>query len=328
MAEECKLVVELREMGVGLELDDATLMTILRSNGNDMDQTIDAIFALSLQEEAPAHAAPPQYQQYQQPPASHHAPQAQAQAQAQEAEEEEEIDEMTAILLGLPWPPPDKPKKPQPAAAAPPAHQALPPQAAAFSPSHQQNASNGFGNSRGDGFQTVSRPQPPRGGGEGMMPQLRLVVLVGPPGCGKSTAAEMFGSAGWFVVSQDALGSRQECEHACWAALEEQQRVVVDRTNIDEVQRSHWVGIARKTRVPQNGIVCLSFNVHPDVCKQRVMSRKGHRTLPATEASMQVVDRFVSSFVPPRESEGFCKVVNVSEYHDPRVFSLIEGRVP
>lgn len=75
---------------------------------------------------------------------------------------------------------------------------------------------------------------------------MRLVVMVGPPGCGKSTTSELFRRSGWIIVSQDELGSRQHCETAVFHALASQQRVVVDRTNIDQAQRSHWVGIARK----------------------------------------------------------------------------------
>ena len=49
---------------------------------------------------------------------------------------------------------------------------------------------------------------------------LRLVVLVGLPGCGKSwLAARRFAPAGWDVVSQDQLGSRRRCEAAASAAL-------------------------------------------------------------------------------------------------------------
>jgi predicted kinase len=130
------------------------------------------------------------------------------------------------------------------------------------------------------------------------------------------------------IVSQDELGSRQDCEAAVFRSLSAQQRVVVDRTNIDQVQRSHWLGIARKLRMPENSIACLSFNVPLAVCKERVMSRKGHRTLPAERSSLDVVHRFFSTRVAPSKNEGFGAVVNVRDSNDPQIQKLMGGFLP
>ena len=51
-------------------------------------------------------------------------------------------------------------------------------------------------------------------------------------------------------VRADELGDRRKCEHATQEALHNGYRVVIDRTNIDEHQRSHWLRIARQCRVP------------------------------------------------------------------------------
>jgi putative protein kinase ArgK-like GTPase of G3E family len=43
---------------------------------------------------------------------------------------------------------------------------------------------------------------------------VRVVVLVGIPGSGKSFVANVFRKEGWVVVSQDELGDRRTCEAA------------------------------------------------------------------------------------------------------------------
>ena len=48
----------------------------------------------------------------------------------------------------------------------------------------------------------------------------------------------------------DELGDRRKCEHATREALRAGGKVVIDRTNIDEHQRLHWLRIARQCRVP------------------------------------------------------------------------------
>jgi hypothetical protein len=84
-----------------------------------------------------------------------------------------------------------------------------------------------------DGFETVSKCKNSggrrggrRGGGHvattyqakhtmyGEHTSIRMVVLVGIPGSGKSWIANLFRKEGWIVVSQDELGDRRKCEAA------------------------------------------------------------------------------------------------------------------
>jgi hypothetical protein len=43
---------------------------------------------------------------------------------------------------------------------------------------------------------------------------IRMIVLVGIPGSGKSFVANIFKNEGWIVVCQDELGDRRKCEAA------------------------------------------------------------------------------------------------------------------
>ena len=60
---------------------------------------------------------------------------------------------------------------------------------------------------------------------------------------------------------------RRKCEHATHEALQNGHRVVIDRTNIDEHQRSHWLRIARECRVPAAATAALLLQVDVQTCK-------------------------------------------------------------
>eukprot|EP01047_Picozoa_sp_COSAG01_P045549 COSAG01_NODE_4207_length_5240_cov_6.615325_1_plen_512_part_00 len=170
--------------------------------------------------------------------------------------------------------------------------------------------------------------------------QLTVIVLVGMPGCGKSTfchaleqhllspmggegataAAAAAASGGDpprsipvpapVRVSQDELGSRGRCLSLGAAALRAGRSVVIDRCNFDHAQRAHWVKLAAQHRAVA---VALFLHVPAAVCKRRVMARVGHPTLGPSAQSLRVIDRFGQMLVPPVESEGFAFVVQARD---------------
>ena len=83
-----------------------------------------------------------------------------------------------------------------------------------------------------------------------------LVVLVGIPGSGKSTFARQViadtmatpSRAQWAYVGQpssptSASGRRRKCIKEAERALGAGEHVLIDRCNIDEEQRAHWLGL-------------------------------------------------------------------------------------
>ena len=138
---------------------------------------------------------------------------------------------------------------------------------------------------------------------------VRMVVLVGIPGSGKSFVANQFHQRDWVIVSQDELGNRRTCEQKAELALAQGARVVIDRTNFDQQQRSHWLRIARKRGVPAAATAAVFLDVDIGTCKERIMTRSGHPTLKAVESSLAIVDRFVDDLQIPTEREGFGRVV-------------------
>mmetsp|Transcript_277 Transcript_277/g.751 ORF Transcript_277/g.751 Transcript_277/m.751 type:complete len:193 (-) Transcript_277:23-601(-) len=137
----------------------------------------------------------------------------------------------------------------------------------------------------------------------------RLCLLVGLPGSGKSTCAELFAQRGWTVVNQDALGTRKRCERVAAAALDAGERVVVDRCNFDRTQRSHWTRIL----AGRGRAVCLWLDVPAETCVARVLGREAHRTLPPEPESAAVVHKLARTFVAPSaEDERFDVVVRAT----------------
>ena len=147
---------------------------------------------------------------------------------------------------------------------------------------------------------------------------VRLVVLVGLPGSGKSTFSKNFAECGWTVVCQDILGDRRACEVAVDAALQAGGRVVVDRTNIDAAQRAHWVRIARSRDIGPAQTACVYLDIRPGECKRRILARVDHPTLPATAEGAAVVWSFRRRQQPPASEEGFGMVLRVCSEADAR----------
>ena len=159
-----------------------------------------------------------------------------------------------------------------------------------------------------------------------------LVVLVGVPGCGKTTLAERVlaatavgGPAGagggpppppqvLCRVSQDDLGSRQACEAHAERALERGHHVIIDRCNFSSEQRSTWTRLKRtmeqrlRCKIPYYAIF---FKADVRLCMERVAQRKGHPSLNGADGA-HVVQRFSKDLSPPERREHFDDVIWVS----------------
>ncbi len=142
-----------------------------------------------------------------------------------------------------------------------------------------------------------------------------LIVLVGPPGSGKSTWTRRHCS-GAVVVSQDDLieaitpDGFDPALRPVYAAAEEAiaraallraHNVIVDRTNRTRALRERWIRIAHETSAAP---VAVLMSASPEACIQRNRDRVGPRRV-----SERRMERMLAAMEVPTLEEGFAVVV-------------------
>lgn len=125
------------------------------------------------------------------------------------------------------------------------------------------------------------------------------ILLVGPPGCGKSTfAKEMNDLDGYVRVSQDAQGP----EHfdVMEEALNAGQRVVVDRMNFSKEQRQRYLKLAKEAGY-KTEIVVLHQSYQ--TCYDRMLTRQDHETIKDEKSRRGALRTFFTKYERPADDE-------------------------
>ena len=123
-----------------------------------------------------------------------------------------------------------------------------------------------------------------------------LILLIGPPGSGKTTYCEKFlVPAGYVQVSQDAFkGDKDKVYKQFIEALNSgADRIVIDRMNFNVQQRERWIIPAKNLGYK---IIGISFCT-PDAA-QRAKARKEHQTLTAEKVD-EVTKMFHDKYEQP-----------------------------
>lgn len=79
-----------------------------------------------------------------------------------------------------------------------------------------------------------------------------IILVVGPPACGKSSLAWKYASqsAAYEIINQDTLKTKEKCVSVATLCLKEKKSVIIDATNVDDLVRNTWTELGSKLKVP------------------------------------------------------------------------------
>jgi predicted kinase len=127
-----------------------------------------------------------------------------------------------------------------------------------------------------------------------------IIVLVGPPGCGKSTVSKdlEWDGKGHTRVSQDAQG--KDHLRVFEEALAAGKNIVVDRMNFDKAQRARYLDPARKAGYKTE--ICV-IHESKQTCLERCLKRQNHETIKDEKSARSAIGFFFGKYQRPTDDE-------------------------
>jgi bifunctional polynucleotide phosphatase/kinase len=137
-----------------------------------------------------------------------------------------------------------------------------------------------------------------------------LVITVGQPGSGKSTASALLQKAGYDVCVSDFIKDKDLLIDCVKKSLESKNRIVVDALNFSKEQRSRYTKLARAMKVP----IRLIWFVRDGRPYNSVRGKEEAMILGTTYKHKEPVPEvayanYSKNFEEPTESEGEVEIV-------------------
>ena len=123
--------------------------------------------------------------------------------------------------------------------------------------------------------------------------KLQVLILIGLPGSGKSTHAELYAQANHDnvrIVSQDDLKTEAKCIKQARMYLQQGKSIVVDRTNMKARHRQVFIELAKTHNASCSALVFGDPHdkAHFDTCFERIANRTNHATLNASSSPKKI----------------------------------------
>mmetsp|Transcript_121682 Transcript_121682/g.192682 ORF Transcript_121682/g.192682 Transcript_121682/m.192682 type:complete len:403 (-) Transcript_121682:73-1281(-) len=140
--------------------------------------------------------------------------------------------------------------------------------------------------------------------------QQTLILCIGAPGSGKSSAATgVFSDC--VRVNQDTLKTKEKCLKACESAIKEGRSVIVDNQNKAKADRAPYLALAKSANVP---VIAIFYDVPKELCfhlnTYRMLHTSSALHRPERVPSM-VIHSFYKALQKPEIQEGFSQVYRV-----------------
>jgi len=145
-----------------------------------------------------------------------------------------------------------------------------------------------------------------------------VVVVVGPPGCGKSNVATKHYTS-MARVNQDTLKTKEKCHKACKEALDAGKSVVIDNQNKEANYRAPYIAMAKAAKAQA---IAIYYDVPIELCfhlnEYRVLNTASdlHR---ADKVPGFVIHGFYKAKrekkTEPTTKEGFAQVYRIGLEH-------------
>lgn len=146
---------------------------------------------------------------------------------------------------------------------------------------------------------------------------MTIIVLVGLPGCGKSTKAKELEKQGYIIHSSDAIKNELNLHNKddisnvynilydrIISDMKLGKNIVYDSTNLTVKRRKDFLNKIKNFNYNK---ICYTFIVPIDICKERNSYRTGY-----AKVTNKAYDNMIRLFELPTIDEGWNKIIYLS----------------